>query len=85
LSPSFYDIDEHSDAFQLDATHHIKATEVGLGLRYETGKLDDALKITQFPGEIVQNKVTDRQGTSYDLFNVHAFTETWFKKNLMLS
>jgi hypothetical protein len=85
LSPSFYDINEHSDAFQLDATHHIKATDLGLGLRYETGKLDDALKITQFPGEIVQDKITDRQGTSYDLFNVHAFTETWFKKNLMLS
>jgi hypothetical protein len=85
LSPSFYDIDEHSDAFQLDATHHIKATDLGVGLRYETGKLDDALKITQFPGEIVQNKITDTQGTSYDLFNVHAFTETWFKKNLMLS
>ena len=50
LGPSFYDIDEHSDIFQLDATHRIRKTDLGLGLRYETGKLDDALKISQGPG-----------------------------------
>jgi hypothetical protein len=85
LTPSFYDINEHSDIFQLDVTHHIKATDVGVGLRYETGKLDDALKTTQFPGESFQQSVTDRQGTTYDSFDAHAFTETWIKKNLMLS
>jgi hypothetical protein len=85
ISPTFLDIDEHSDIFQLDATHHIKATDVGLGLRYETTKLDDATKIDQFPGEPLEQKVTDRQGTSSDLFSVHAFSETWIKKNLMLS
>lgn len=85
LSPSFYDIDEHSDIFQLDVTHHIKATDAGIGVRYETGKMDDSLNTTQFPGEPFQQKITDTQGTSYDLFDVHAFTETWLKKNLMLS
>ena len=85
LSPSFRDIDEHTDAFELDATHHIKSTDLGLGVRYETGKLDDALKITQYPGESVQQDITDRAGTTYDLFNVHAFTETWIRKNLLLS
>lgn len=85
LSPSFYDIDEHSDTFQLDLTHHIKATDFGVGFSYESGKLNDALKIDQFPGEPVQQKITDQQGTSYDLFNAHAFTETWIKKNLFLS
>jgi hypothetical protein len=85
LSPSFYDINEHSDAFQLDVAHHIKATDFGVGLRYEFGKLDDALNITQSPGEPAQQRITDQQGTTYDLFSVHAFTETWIKKNLMLS
>lgn len=85
ISPSFYDINEHSDLFQLDVTHHIKATDFGAGMTYQTGKLDDALKIDQFPGEPVQNKITDRQGTDYDLFNVHAFSETWVKKNLLVS
>jgi len=85
LSPSFYDITERRDLFQLDATHHYKATDFGLGLSYESGKLNDTLKIDQFPGESVEQKITNQQGTSYDLFNVHAFTETWIKKNLMIS
>jgi hypothetical protein len=85
LSPSFYDINESSDAFQLDVTHHILKSDVGVGLRYETGKLDNALKITQAPGEPVQEKITDKQNTGYDLFNANAFTETWFKEKLLLS
>jgi hypothetical protein len=85
LSPSVYDIDEHSDAFELDVAHHLKATDLGVGVRYESGSLNNALKITQFPGETIQQRVTDRQGTTYDMFNVHAFTETWFKKSLMFS
>ena len=80
LSPSFYDINEHSDILQLDVTHQIKATEFGGGVRYETTKMDDALKTDQFGQE-----VTDRQGTTYDSFDVHAYTETWIKKNLLLS
>ncbi len=85
LSPSFYDINERRDTFQLDATQHYKATDFGLGLTYESGKLNDALNIDQFPGEPVEQKITNQQGTSYDLFNVHASTETWIKKNLMVS
>ena len=80
LSPSFYDLNEHSDILQLDVTHQIKATEFGGGVGYETTKMDDALKTDQFG-----QKVTDRQGTTYDSFDVHAYTETWIKKNLLLS
>ena len=85
LSPSIYDIDEKSDIFQFDVTHHIKSVDFGAGVRYETGRMDDTLKINQFPGESIQQKVTDRQGTSYDLLNVHSFAESWVSKNVMLS
>jgi len=85
LSPTFYDIDERSDAFQLDVTHHIFKSDVGVGLRYETGSLNNSLKITQSPGELTQEKITDKQNTGYNLFNANAFTETWFKTKLMLS
>lgn len=85
LSPSFYDLDEHSDSFQLDVTHTIKATDLGVGVRYETGSLDDALLTDQFPGQADEQKITDRQGNNYDSIDTHAFTETWIKKNLMLS
>jgi hypothetical protein len=85
LSPSFYDLAERSDLFQLDVSHKIKATSFGAGLSYETGKLDDALKLDRYPGESFEQKITDRQNTSYDLFNVHALTETALRKNMTLS
>jgi len=85
LSPSFYDLDERRDVIQLDATHRIMKTDVGLGVRYESGNLDNALKINQSPGEPVERKITDRTGTGYDLFNAHAFTETWIRTNLLFS
>jgi hypothetical protein len=85
LSPSFSDIHEHADSFQLDLSDHVKTTDLGLGLHYETGKMDDTLKITEFPGESIQQKITDEQGTKYDVFDVHTFTETWVKTNLLLS
>lgn len=85
LSPSFENIHEHSDSFQLDLSDHVKTTELGLGLHYEMGKVDDALKITEFPGEPIQQKITDQQGTSYDVFDVHSFTETWVRTNLLIS
>ena len=85
LSPSFNTIDDHSDAFALDMTHHINATEFGVGVRYESGRMDDALNVSQFPGDSFQQDLTSRQGTSYDLLSAHSFTETWLSKNVMLS
>lgn len=85
LSPTVENINEHSDSFQLDLSDHVKATELGLGLHYEAGKVNDALKITEFPGEPIQQKITDQQGTSYDVFDVHSFTETWVRTNLLVS
>ena len=54
-------------------------------MRYEGGELNNALRITQSPGEPGQQRVTDQQKTTYDLFNVHAFTETRLRTNLLLS
>ena len=84
LTPSYYSIDEHRDIFQLDAVEHIQATDFGAGLRYETGNLSDSLNSVQFP-ELAPQTITDRSSVSYDLFNAHAFSETWLKDNLMFS
>ena len=85
LNPSFYAIDEHSDTFQLDATQQIKATALGAGVRYETGSLNNSLNSDQYPGLSFNQAMTDQSSVSYDLFNAHAFTETWLKDNLMFS
>jgi len=85
--PGILNLDEKTDTFQFDVTHHIKKTNFGLGVSYETGQLNDTHKLTFFSGESapVQQKVTDKQDTSFDMLNVHTFTETWIKNNLFLS
>jgi len=86
--PGIYSLDEKSDTFQLDLTHHYKKVNYGAGVSYETGDLNDAHKLTFFSGEpiqLVQQKVTDQQGTSYDMLSAHAFAESWIKNNLFLS
>ena len=85
LSPTVEHIQEHSDSFQLDLSDHVKTTDLGLGLHFDMGKLDNALKITEYPGEPIQQKITDHQGTKYDAFDVHTFTETPLKTNLTFS
>jgi len=85
--PSLYNINEKVDSYALDVTHHIKTTDFGAGVRYETASLADTHLETLYPneGQPLQQNVTDRQGTSYDMLNVHAFSETWLKKNLFFS
>lgn len=86
LVPTVNRIDEARDIFELDVTHRIKKTDFGVGLRYETGDLNNKRYLSQWPGEpAVERKITNREGTSYDAFNVHAFSETWLKKNLFFS
>jgi hypothetical protein len=83
--PGISSIDETFDTFQLDLTHHYKKVNYGVGISYELGDLNDKHKLTFWDGEPAQQKVTDRQGTTYDMLNVHAFAESWVKKNLFLS
>lgn len=85
LYPSFYNINEKVDSYALDVTHHIESTDFGVGMRYETASLSDNLLETFWQGEPVQREVTNQQGTSYDMFNAHASTETWFKNGVLLS
>lgn len=79
--PAILDVDESSDLFQLDLTHHYKKINYGAGVSYQFGEDTDSHKLTFYPMEPAQQKATDRQEVSYDLVSVHAFTETWLKKN----
>jgi hypothetical protein len=87
--PGFYDIDEKSDTFQLDLTHHFtiakKTVNYGAGVAYETGSYNDKYGLTFWQGEPILQKATDSQGTSSDMLSAHAFAESWLKNNLFLS
>lgn len=87
--PGLYSIDERSDQVQLDVSHHSeiakKTVRYGAGVAYEWGNYDDQHKLTFWEGEPVQQKATDKQGTSFDMLSTHVFAESWVKDNLFLS
>jgi hypothetical protein len=85
LYPSLYDINEKVDTYDLDLTHHIQNTDFSLGVRYETANLNDNVQETFWYGEPVQRDVTNKQGTTYDMFNAHGSSETWFKNGIFFS
>ncbi len=85
VAPAFWDIDEQRDIFKLDLKHQIKSTEFGAGVRYETGDIDNARKVTLRPGEPNERRLTHREGSSDSSFSAHAWSETWLKPNLMFS
>jgi hypothetical protein len=61
--PSLYNINEKVDSYALDVTHHIKTTDFGAGVRYETASLADTRMETFYQNEPTQQNVTDKQGT----------------------
>ncbi|HZI32159.1 MAG TPA: hypothetical protein VFF11_07445, partial [Candidatus Binatia bacterium] len=87
--PGLYSIDERSDQFQLDVSHHSeiakKTVNYGAGVAYEWGKFDDQQNQTFWQGEPIQQRATDKQGTSFDFLSTHAFADSWIKDNLFLS
>lgn len=87
LSPSFYDLDEKVDVLQGDLKYRYKKTDFAVGLRYESGTLDDTLYVRQYPGEgsAIDRHLTDHQKTTYDLLGVRASSETWIKNKVFLS
>lgn len=88
IVPTVQTIDERRHIFELDVTHRIKKTDVGLGAIYEFGELNNKRGVSQFPGEGVaagERKITNTERTDYDLFNAHGFVETWLKPNLFFS
>jgi len=85
IVPTFLDIDEERDIFQIDAEHTLSDTRFGVGLIFESSKQDNSRNIHRKPGEAADRFVTQDEKVDTDLFNVHAFQETWFKDNILFT
>jgi hypothetical protein len=87
--PGIYNINEKSDTFQFDLTHHLmvakKTVNYGAGLAYEIGTFNDSHDLSFWQGQPVQQKATDSQNTTYDMLSAHASADSWIKDNLFLS
>ena len=83
--PSFWEIDEERDIFELEGRHTIKETEVGLVLRYETSEQDNARKMRRRPFEAQDRYLTQRDKVDTDLFNVRATSQTWLTDTMFFT
>jgi hypothetical protein len=84
IGASFYDLDEKRDTIEGEVTHKIGKTDLGLKLVYEWTDRNDSLNFQDFPGT-PNSYVTQQEGVESDLFNVHAWSSTWFNKTTVLS
>lgn len=85
IVPSYWDIDETRDVFGLDMEHTIKDTTFGVGLRYDTSSENNSRNVLRMPGQASQRWVTQREIVDTDLFNAHAFQETWFTDDILFT
>lgn len=88
VAPTLQSIDESRHIFEFDVTQRIQKTDFTVGGVYEFGELNNTRAISQFPREGVlagERKIANRESSDYDLFNVHASSETWLNPNLFFS
>jgi hypothetical protein len=82
--PAFWNLDEVRDIIQADLKHTIRSTAVGLGLRYEHQDLGNGLYLSRSPGQPADH-IAQQNDADADIFNFHAFTETWIKEKALLT
>ena len=95
IVPSFWKIDEKRHTLDLDATHTLGKTEIGIGVRYEHFDNENSRNMRRRPGELTPLPPTLPAGPSRyltqhdrlegDVFNIHASTETRFSEKLRLT
>ncbi len=95
IVPSFYDIDEKRDIFELDVKHTIGNTDFGLGGRADFLDQNNSRNLRRRPGETgttvlgpgtsIDRYVTQQDGLESDLFNVHGFSETRFSEKILFT
>lgn len=85
MTPTYLDIDETRDIFELDMQHTLGKTDVGLTLGYERLEQDNSRNISRRPGEPSDRKVTQRDGMDTDLFRAHGYSETRFNDKAWLT
>jgi hypothetical protein len=85
IVPSFRDINERRDIFDVNLKHDIDITSYKVGLTYETTADANKLYVRRNPGQSIDRSITTREIQQGDSFNFYGSTETWFSENLLLS
>lgn len=98
--PSYREVEESRDIFDINITHTIGNTDFGVGGRlelmdqdnalyerrrpHEFGNVDDPNGGRQIPG-LIDRRITQQEGMDAELWNVHTFTDTTFNEQFKLT
>ena len=90
IAPAFRDINETRDIFSFDILQNFGKTDIGLGMRYEHGEVDDRLQLERGAGQLppvvaapgAQRFITHTDRNDTDSYNGHVTTETRFSDSL---
>src|SRR5688572_14419322 len=95
IVPSFYDIDERRDLFELDVKHTIGNTDFGVGGRADFLEQDNSRNMRRRPfetgttvlgpGTSIDRSVTQKDGLEADLFNAHGFAASRLSEKVLLT
>jgi len=85
VSAAFRGIDETRDIVTLDASHTIRTTDVGAGVRYQHFQSDNTLNFQRDAGALTEDFTTQREGVDSDLFSFHTHSVTPLRTNLNFS
>jgi hypothetical protein len=85
ISSSFRNIDESQDRVSLGARHTIGHTELGAGVRIESGSRSNSLNQRVDPESPSESHLTQQHATDTDLFGAHTYTETRFNERWFFS
>lgn len=99
--PSYWDIEESRDIFDIDLTHTIGNTDFGIGGRLElldqdngryerrtphqSGTVDNPDDVRRTLTGSIDRKITQKEGLDADLWNIHTFTDTTFNEQFKLT
>lgn len=85
IVPSFWNIDEKTDAISLDIRHTLGIFTFGGGFSYEHGDLDNSLNLRRRPGEAADRHVTQTERVERDVYSARAFVESIFNEKVRLT
>ena len=93
IAPAFRDLHETHDVFSLEITHAIGNTDLGAGMRYEHGDVNDRLQLWRGAGQLpplvkapgAQRFITQRDQDDTDSLNGHFTVETRLSDSFLVS
>ena len=87
IVPAFRQLNEINEIFEGELEYTLDKTKIESGLRYELGDEKSAHYIRRSPeqGRLADRFFSQHENLTFDLFNYHQSTETWFTDNLMFA